>query len=332
MPDRRSLRAPPPAEPVLPDVLPPGLALVFCGTAAGRVSAAAGAYYANRGNAFWRTLAQVGLTPRPLAPAEFLRLPDYGIGLTDLAKHHVGNDDELPREAFDAAALRRRVLAAAPRWLAFTSKNAAQAYHGEPVAFGEQRWRIGTTRVFVLPSPSGQARRSWDVAQWAALAERVRAGALQPITLRRAGAADVPGILALEALFPTDRISPRGLRRLLRVPSARIWVAVGPAPQRAVLGALVLLTRSGSGVVRIYSLAVSPPARGLGLAKALVQRAERAARRDGKHSVSLEVRADNAAARVLYARLGYVERARLPRYYEDGSDGLRLRRRLVATT
>ena len=56
---------------VLPDVLGPGLRIVFCGSAAGAVSARVGAYYAGPGNRFWPTLHRVGLTPRLLAPAEF---------------------------------------------------------------------------------------------------------------------------------------------------------------------------------------------------------------------------------------------------------------------
>jgi TDG/mug DNA glycosylase family protein len=160
---------------VLPDVLRPDLDLVFCGTAASRASAAAGAYYANPGNFFWRTVHAVGLIPRPLAPREFRRLPGFGIGLTDLAKHHVGNDDELPTGAFDVAALRRKILRHAPRLLAFTSKNAAQAALGHAVAYGPQAFRWDTTVLWVLPSPSGQARRFWDERPWRELAATVRA-------------------------------------------------------------------------------------------------------------------------------------------------------------
>ncbi len=160
---------------VLPDVLCPGLDLVFCGTAAGRASAAAGAYYANPGNFFWRTVHAVGLLPEPLTPREFRRLPDFGIGLTDLAKHHVGNDNELPTGAFDVAALRRKIRRHAPRLLAFTSKNAAQAALGHAVAYGLQACRWDTTALWVLPSPSGQARRFWDARPWRDLAAAVRA-------------------------------------------------------------------------------------------------------------------------------------------------------------
>ncbi|HEU0196550.1 MAG TPA: mismatch-specific DNA-glycosylase [Nevskiaceae bacterium] len=159
--------------PVLPDILRLGLKLVFCGTAASRASALARAYYAHPGNAFWRALAEVGLTPRRLAPAEFRRLDDYDIGLTDLGKHVFGTDAQLPAGAFDATGLRKRILACQPRWLAFTSKNGAQAFHGQRVEFGPQSWRVGNTRVFVLPSPSGQARRSWDIGRWRELARCV---------------------------------------------------------------------------------------------------------------------------------------------------------------
>lgn len=159
---------------VLPDLLQPGLALVFCGTAAGRRSAAEQAYYAHPGNLFWRALFEAGLTPRRLAPAEFPLLPQFGIGLTDLAKRHSGNDDELPPGAFDARALFVRIKRHAPRLLAFTSKNAARAALGHAAGYGLQDELIGNTQLFVLPSPSGQARGHWDLAPWLALGELYR--------------------------------------------------------------------------------------------------------------------------------------------------------------
>jgi double-stranded uracil-DNA glycosylase len=158
--------------PILPDVLRPGLRLIFCGTAAGKRSAQEGAYYAHPGNMFWRALFQAGLTPRLLTPQEFPLLPGFGIGLTDLAKRHVGNDDELPRDAFDVPGLLAKVETYAPTMLAFTSKHAARAVLGAGVGYGLQHRAFGSTKVFVLPSPSGQARGHWDVAHWLALAAR----------------------------------------------------------------------------------------------------------------------------------------------------------------
>ena len=65
---------------VLPDVLEPDLDIVFCGTAAGTRSADVGAYFAHPQNRFWRTLAEVGLTPRRLAPTEFRTCPGTASG------------------------------------------------------------------------------------------------------------------------------------------------------------------------------------------------------------------------------------------------------------
>lgn len=151
---------------ILPDVLKPGLFLVFCGTAAGRRSAADRAYYAHPGNLFWRALLESGLTPQQFAPADFQQLLQLGIGLTDLAKKHSGNDADLPPDAFDVPAMKARIQRHAPRLLAFTSKNAARAALGHAVRYGLQEETFGSTQLFVLPSPSGQARGHWDMAPW----------------------------------------------------------------------------------------------------------------------------------------------------------------------
>lgn len=129
---------------ILPDVLERDLQLVFCGTAPSRRSAADGAYYAHPGNYFWRALFEAGFTARLFAPAEFRQLPELGIGLTDLAKHDSGNDNELPGDAFDALALVARIEQYAPRLLAFTSKNAARVALGRKItSYGPQTERIG---------------------------------------------------------------------------------------------------------------------------------------------------------------------------------------------
>lgn len=161
--------------PVLPDVLTTGLRVVFCGTAAGAYSAQVGAYYAHPRNKFWRTLAAVGLTPRQLAPREFALLPQFGIGLTDVAKFTSGADADLRPADFAPAELRRKVEQYAPRVLAFTSKNAARAGCGLPAAqmipYGPQAAKIGAATIFVLPSPSGAASGYWDLQPWQALAD-----------------------------------------------------------------------------------------------------------------------------------------------------------------
>lgn len=161
---------------VLPDVLAPGLRVVFCGTAPGTRSAREGAYYAHPGNYFWRTLFATGLTPRQLAPREFRDVLKFGIGLTDVAKHHFGSDAELPRGAFDAEGLRRKLARYQPQVVAFTSKNAARAGAGLPlgaIAYGAQALQVAGSLMFVLPSPSGQARGFWNIEPWRDLAAAV---------------------------------------------------------------------------------------------------------------------------------------------------------------
>lgn len=144
-------------------------------------------------------------------------------------------------------------------------------------------------------------------------------------TLRRAELADIDALLGLEALFPSDRMSRRSLRRFIAAPNAVFLVA---EVEGNVRGNLLLLTRRDSRHARIYSVVVDPQARGLGLAQQLVVAAQAAAAQRGCDAVSLEVRSDNVAARALYAKLGYQIDADLPGYYEDGGDGLRLLRAL----
>ncbi len=156
---------------VLRDVLVPGLRVAFCGTAPGTASAKARAYYAGPGNAFWKALQQTGLTPVELAPAEFARLPEFGIGLTDICKVLYGSDKEVGTVEFDVAGLQERVAEAEPGVLAFNGKNAAQGALERAVRFGPQEERIGGAEVWVLPSTSGRARRYWDIGPWQELAD-----------------------------------------------------------------------------------------------------------------------------------------------------------------
>lgn len=88
----------------------------------------------------------------------------------------------------------------------------------------------------------------------------------------------------------------------------------------ALLGYALLLTRSGSRLGRIYSIAVDARARGRGVAAALLQALEAVAAGAGLSALRLEVREDNRAAQTLYARAGYLRRGGRPGYYEDGMD------------
>ena len=158
------------SSPVLPDVLAPGLRIVFCGTAPGTASARAGAYYAGRGNRFWPTLFEIGLTPVLLLPSEFTGLLEFGFGLTDVSKTASGSDREVGRRGSDPRRLATTIAAVAPANLAFNGKNAARMGLGRPVAYGPRPERLGGAKVWVLPSTSGAANGFWDIEPWRDLA------------------------------------------------------------------------------------------------------------------------------------------------------------------
>lgn len=177
------LLLPPPRRPVavppLPDVLHPDLDIVFAGTAAGRRSAEAGAYYAHPGNCFWPTLWSVGLTPSRFSPSDFVKLPEVGIGFTDISKSSVGMDCEVRISAEEVAAFDARMRHYRPRAIAFTGKKAASLWlrrRTASIGYGRQpKRRDAFCEVFVLTSPSSAARLYWKIDPWHQLADWLRA-------------------------------------------------------------------------------------------------------------------------------------------------------------
>jgi double-stranded uracil-DNA glycosylase len=161
----------------LPDQLALGLRLVFVGTAASRRSAATGHYYAHPGNRFWRTLHEVGLTPRRYQAHEYASLLALGIGFTDMCKQGAGMDHEALRAGIDVAGFTAKMLLHRPEAVAFTSKKAASLFYGRStgaIALGRQLPRPGFPIVFVLASPSGAASGAWTVQPWRELADHIK--------------------------------------------------------------------------------------------------------------------------------------------------------------
>ncbi|MDO8399843.1 MAG: mismatch-specific DNA-glycosylase [Bradyrhizobium sp.] len=161
----------------LPDQLQPHLSLVFVGTAAGQRSADLGHYYAGPGNRFWRTIHEVGITPRRYEPHEFPSLLKLGIGFTDVCKLGAGMDHQALKFPVDIQAFRDKMLRYRPDTIAFTSKKAASLFFCRPtkaVALGRQPAEGDFPVVFVLASPSGAASGHWSVQPWQELADWVR--------------------------------------------------------------------------------------------------------------------------------------------------------------
>lgn len=164
---------------IVPDVLRHGLALVLCGTAPSRASMEARAYYAHPGNVFWKTLHEVGLTTRLLAPRDYPDLLGYGIGLTDLNKTEWGADAELSASAFKVDAFVEKMRRYRPAMIAFDSKFAAAKYFGPKyfgrriIEYGLQGESLCGIPLFVVPSTSGRARMYFHMDPWRDLAALV---------------------------------------------------------------------------------------------------------------------------------------------------------------
>ena len=149
----------------VPDVLAPGLDVVFCGINPGRRSAAAGAHFANPRNDFWRLLHAAGFTPALLAPAEQHELLALGIGLTNAAERTTAGSSDLRAADFagSAARLDRLARELRPRVIAFVGKEAYRGPFRERPVLGLQERRLGDTLLFVLPSTSpANAAVPWD--------------------------------------------------------------------------------------------------------------------------------------------------------------------------
>lgn len=142
----------------LPDYLAPGLKLLFVGINPGLISAAAGHYYANPRNTFWRLLHESGLTPLKLRPEHDHRLLEFGYGLTDIVQRPSRGAGDLKRAEFVAG--RKRLVGHVkrfkPRAVCFNSKTAFEGYFGKGTCrrLGPQAARLGDRPVFVLPSTS----------------------------------------------------------------------------------------------------------------------------------------------------------------------------------
>lgn len=149
----------------MPDVLGPGVRVVFCGINPGRVSAAAGAPFANPRNDFWRLLHAAGFTPRLLRPQEAGELLHYGVGLTNAARRTTPGAGDLRKADFAGAAERLQQIARSLRPVAigFVGKIAYTGPFGGRVEYGLQEPSLDGSALFVLPSTSpANAAVPWD--------------------------------------------------------------------------------------------------------------------------------------------------------------------------
>jgi TDG/mug DNA glycosylase family protein len=142
----------------LPDVIAPGLDVLFCGINPSLVSAARGHHFARPGNRFWPALHVAGLTPRRFTPDEDRELLRHGLGVTNLVDRPTRAAAELtPAELREGAvALADLVATFRPRVLAVLGITAWRTAFDRPRAvLGPQPERIGGAVTWVAPNPSG---------------------------------------------------------------------------------------------------------------------------------------------------------------------------------
>lgn len=143
---------------LVPDVLAHGLDVVFCGINPGCTSARLHQHFARRGNRFWPALHRSGFTPRQLEPGEQFELLEYGLGVTNLASRGTATAAELARAELleGGRVLAAKVARLRPRFLAVAGVTAYRMAFEEPKAtMGLQARALATTRIWVLPNPSG---------------------------------------------------------------------------------------------------------------------------------------------------------------------------------
>jgi double-stranded uracil-DNA glycosylase len=147
-------------EKTVPDVIAPGLEVLFCGINPGLYTAAVGHHFARPGNRFWPALHASGLTPRVLAPHEERELLGLGYGITNVVARATATADEVTAEEMAAGGeiLVEKVIALGPRYLAVLGIGAYRSAFGRPRAkLGLQPETIGSTKLWVLPNPSGRS-------------------------------------------------------------------------------------------------------------------------------------------------------------------------------
>ena len=151
---------------------------------------------------------------------------------------------------------------------------------------------------------------------------------------------DLDGLVGLEdASFDSDRITRRQFRYMLARAQAVVLVAESadtaarPADdaQRmaGLLGYVLALFNRATSVARLYSIAVAPSARGYGVARLLVEAAERATWDAERAYLRLEIRRDNLPSQRLFEGLGYRRFGVLVDYYADHMEALRYEKLLA---
>lgn len=146
----------------VPDVIGPELRILFCGINPSLWSGLVGQHFAHPGNRFWKALAESGLTPSLLSPSEGRQLLAYGLGITNLVDRATAEAGALSAHELreGASGLVVKVELWRPAGVVVLGMGAYGAgFSKRHVVVGEQSERIGGSRTWVVPNPSGRQAR-----------------------------------------------------------------------------------------------------------------------------------------------------------------------------
>jgi TDG/mug DNA glycosylase family protein len=142
----------------VPDVIAPGLRVLFCGINPGLYSAWARHHFARPGNRFWPALFASGFTDRLLRPEEEHELLRLGYGITNLVQRATLGSAELTGEELRAGgqAFEKKVCRYQPKAVAILGVSAYRlAFHQPKAQVGAQTEKMAGALVWILPNPSG---------------------------------------------------------------------------------------------------------------------------------------------------------------------------------
>lgn len=145
--------------------------------------------------------------------------------------------------------------------------------------------------------------------------------------IRKAEISDLPQLIAIEEnSFSSDKLSRRSFRHWVTAPHGVLYIA---EEDDSILGYGLVWCHRGTRLARLYSLAVSPAARGKGVASRLLNVLETEAAARKRIFMRLEVAKPNSAAIELYERSGYRVFGEYCDYYHDHSDALRMQKKIL---
>lgn len=142
----------------VPDVIAPGLRVLFCGINPSLYTAVVGHHFARPGNRFWPALHQAGFTTERLRPDQSDLLLAAGYGITNIVARATATADQLtPAELKEGGrVLEAKVRAYAPQWVAVLGVGAYRtAWARLAATTGPQPEGLGGAGLWVLPNPSG---------------------------------------------------------------------------------------------------------------------------------------------------------------------------------